>query len=154
MPDSPNRQPPKPASRPVPASRPRPLIVPPPPVQRPLGITILAILNFVLATLFLALIALTLANSADGSYTLACLAILPVAISTGLGVALWRMLPWARNTAIVLYVVYAFSALLNIFSRPVTISDIAGILIPAVIVAYLLQPSVREAFERNANVPT
>jgi hypothetical protein len=58
------------------------------------------------------------------------------------------MMPWARNTAIVLYLVYAASGLLNLFSREITLAGIASVVIPAAIVAYLLQPRVGRAFEQ------
>jgi hypothetical protein len=122
-------------------------------VRRPLGITVISILNFVLAALFLVVIVLSLTSTSSRDSAVVWVAILPVVISVGLGIALWRMMSWARNTAIVLYLVYAASALLNIISREITFAGIASILIPAAIVLYLLQPSVRDAFEstRPAN---
>ena len=114
-----------------------------------MGITIISILNFVLAALFVVVIVLSLTSVSSRETTLVWVAILPVVISLGLGYALWRMMPWARNTAILLYLVYAASAVLNLFSREITLAGIASIVIPAAIVAYLLLPSVRDAFEQK-----
>ena len=118
--------------------------------QRPLGITMIAVLNFVVACLLLVVVVLSVVNASSGDYSLACVALLPMMIGIGLGISLWRMLPWARNTAILVYAFYALSALVNILSRPITVADIASIVIPAAIVLYLIQPSVRDAFESNA----
>lgn len=118
--------------------------------RRPLGITIVCVLNFVVAALFVILVVLALANG-SGNYELVLLALLPIVISVGLGIALWQMQPWARNTALVLYGVYALSGVLNLFSRPgsIGVNEILTIAIPAAIVAYLLQPDVRDAFDPN-----
>jgi hypothetical protein len=123
----------------------------PPPARaagRPLGVTVISILNFVIAALFVVVIVLSLTSATSRETTLVWVAILPVIISLGLGFALWRMMPWARNTAIVLYLVYAASGLLNLFSREITLAGIASVVIPAAIVAYLLQPRVGRAFEQ------
>jgi hypothetical protein len=116
--------------------------------RRPVGITVIALFNYVVAALFLVLLVLYFSGASDRDLALVWVAILPMVISLGLGFALWRMMPWARHTAIVLYLVYAASALLNLFSREISLAGVAGVLIPAAIVVYLLQPSVGKAFEQ------
>ncbi len=120
----------------------------PRPKSRPLGITIICLINFVVAGLLLLLI-VTALTAGTGDKSIAVVALLPVLISVGLGIALWQMLPWARNTALVLYGVYALSALVNAFKPNVGPTDILSVIVPAGIAAYLLQPSVQAAFDRN-----
>src|SRR3982751_5951261 len=69
-----------------------------PSATRPIGITAICIINFVIAGLFLVLIVLALLGT-SGDKSIAYVAIFPAIISLGLGFALWQMLPWARNTA-------------------------------------------------------
>lgn len=116
---------------------------------RPLGITVIAIFNFVLSALLIVVIALSVSNASTGDYSVACIYLLPVVISVGLGIGLWRMLSWARNTAIVLYGVEGLTALLNAFSTPITYTSVLSFLIPIGIIVYLLQPGVKAAFEGN-----
>jgi hypothetical protein len=115
---------------------------------RPLGITIVCMINFVVAGLFLLLIVMSL-TTGTGDKSIAFLAIVPALMSAGLGIALWQMLPWARNTALVVYGVYALSAMLNLFRPNVSPTDILSLIVPGAIAAYLLHPSVQAAFDRN-----
>lgn len=121
-----------------------------PGVVRPLGITVLCIVNFVVAGLLLVVIVLALLG-VSGDKNIAFVALLPAVISLGLGFALWQMLPWARNTALVLYGVFALSAFANIFKPDVSFTDVLSIIVPGAIVAYLIQPKVQAAFDRNLN---
>ena len=120
----------------------------PPEPYRPLGITIICMINFVVAGLFLLLIVMAL-TTGTGDKSIAFLAIVPALMAAGLGIALWQMLPWSRNTALVVYGVYALSAMLNLFKPNVSVTDILSLIVPGAIAAYLLQPSVQAAFDRN-----
>lgn len=117
-------------------------------VARPVGVTVICVINFAVAALLVVLIVMSLFGG-PGDKSIAIAAILPAIISLGLGFALWQMLPWARNTALVLYGVYALSAIFNAFKPSVSAVDILSIIVPGAIVVYLLQPKVQAAFERN-----
>ena len=105
-------------------------------------------INFVVAGLFLLLIVMAL-TTGTGDKKIAFLAIVPALMAAGLGIALWQMLPWSRNTALVVYGVYALSAMLNLFKPNASVTDILSLIVPGAIAAYLLQPSVQAAFDRN-----
>ncbi|HEX8228451.1 MAG TPA: hypothetical protein VF826_03955 [Chloroflexia bacterium] len=139
--------------------------IPPFPKERPTGVTVLAVLNFIGAGLLLVLVAVALlmsGNSQDlGSDFLSELreqsrasqisaivvtGMIGAAICLPLAIGLWRLRPWARTMAFVVYAGGAGLTLCANFNEALTISVLVRLAIAAGIVYYLLQPDVSSAF--------
>lgn len=113
--------------------------------QRPLGVTVLALLNFLAAGVctFLAVSALLARTTRpEGIF----IGILGAAIYLPIAIGLWALRQWARVMALIVYIGGATTALCANFNNAITGSML---LILAIIVGgaiYLLQPEVDRAF--------
>ncbi len=142
-------------------------------MQRPTGVTILAVLNFIAAA-FCALFALGAgaigaivgASAAAGAQSRSPLAmiaglggamaavvfLLCAALSIVVGIGLLKLLNWARILTIVLAAIGLVFGLLGIVSGlahliiPALITQLIAVAICAWIVLYLLKPHVKQAF--------
>jgi len=146
---------------------------------RPTGVTILAVLNFigaglqVLALLLLILVppqpllpdglgndptgfGSTLQRMAEEQLATqrmitGCVALFTIPLSLVTGIGLWRLKPWARKLALVLYGLAVILTLLGSYSRPLTGSSLISILVSGAAFIYLLRPEVGAAFTEQSN---
>ena len=129
------------------------------PTTRPVGVSIIAVLNWIGGGLLvlLGLIFLFVGsafggfdNIFGGAAIVVMLIVLALAgLAIWVGVGLWRMRPWAHITAIVLYSLNIASNLIGLLSGGrLTGSNIVGLLIAMAAVGYLLMPTTRAAFRR------
>jgi hypothetical protein len=63
-----------------------------------------------------------------------------------LAYSLWTLRPWARVTTLVIEGLTAFFALVRVVVNPAAVVAWVTLLLALVIIIYLLQPAVREAF--------
>jgi hypothetical protein len=116
-------------------------------MKRPIGVTVIAVANFVAALAFLASETILAADPARGDLLIVLVVI--VLISMGLSWALLKLQSWARWTSIVLYIL----SLIRIPARVISASglgEIVSICLSALFVAwavwYLFRPHVKLAF--------
>jgi hypothetical protein len=116
------------------------------PRQRPMGVTVIAVLNFVGAAISTLIFLLALGAGVDmGVYAF----VLPLQIIFALvvGVGLFQLRNWARTAA---FIGYGFNIAFNVLAMltgPVEGSTLIGIAIAGIIIWYLRQPQVAEVFE-------
>jgi len=134
--------------------------------QRPLGITILAILGIIGGVLGLlggcgaiaggALVGALGAQAgvgavAAGGGLLGLLGIVALAMAVGwiaFGIGAWTLKPWAWMLGLILVGVSIVVALVTVLTSGDFGSQIIGLAIDAVIVYYLMTPEVKQAFGR------
>jgi hypothetical protein len=134
--------------------------------QRPLGITILAILGIIGGVLGLlggcgaiaggALVGALGAQAgvgavAAGGGLLSLLGIVALAMAVGwiaFGIGAWTLKPWAWMLGLILVGVSIVVALVTVLTGGDFGSQIIGLVIDAVIVYYLMTPEVKQAFGR------
>lgn len=133
--------------------------------QRPLGITILAVLGIVFGVLGIlgggctvlggaalgALGAQSGVGAAVGGGLIGLLGIVTLAMSIGwfaFGIGAWTLKPWAWMLGLVLVGISIVVALVTVISGGDFGSQIIGLVIDAVIVYYLMTPEVKRAFGR------
>ena len=128
--------------------------------QRPTGVSVIAIGQYIIAGLFGIITAvLLLAGSAVGEYFngaagglivfIGVVLLLFVALFIALGIGLWRMRSWAHITTIIVYsLLIALNVLLVIGGATLDGSDVVRISIEIMIVVYLALPATRAAFRR------
>ncbi len=133
--------------------------------ERPAGVTILALLNFGYAALSLFLVARVLLSSrvpfspgyemVPGFPQLLLIAssggamfigIAGTAISLPLAIGLWRLRPWGRIMALIVYIGGVVVTLCAHFSSPITGSTLISLAIGVGAAIYLLQPEADKAF--------
>jgi hypothetical protein len=143
--------------------------------DRPIGITILAVLNFMgvglyLVALLLSIIALqttepqiTRTNIAFDDMLrrlheehvsaqisrLIFISLVGMPHGVAVSIGLWRLRPWGRILAIFLYGASAILLLLANLATPLTGASLIGILVSAGAFIYLIRPEVGAAFEDN-----
>jgi hypothetical protein len=138
------------------------------PPDRPLGITVIAVLNFLAAAVLIAVFASALIGQPEipnpdpfGIFRLAydtqrqmtlCLAPVQIALSLALGIGLWRMKSWAYPLAVGAYGLLALSSIVGRWGVPLTMSSLVSSLIPVGTVAYLLQGHIRDLFRERPPV--
>jgi hypothetical protein len=134
--------------------------------QRPLGITILAILGIIGGVLGLlsgcgaiaggALVGALGAQAgvgavAAGGGLLGLLGIVTLAMAVGwtaFGIGAWTLKPWAWMLGLILVGVSIVTALVTVLTSGDFGSQIIGLVIDAAIVYYLMTPEVKQAFGR------
>ncbi|MFW9849649.1 MAG: hypothetical protein ACFFF4_10920 [Candidatus Thorarchaeota archaeon] len=121
--------------------------------NRPTGITILAILLILGAVLNL--ISLPGSILIYGMLYAAYTGILGV-VNLIIGISLWGMQPWARKAAIIIellgiistiVMVLWLTALIPMLGSLLLISIAPSMIIPIIVIIYLMQNSIKEAFE-------
>ncbi|HEX8220777.1 MAG TPA: DUF2127 domain-containing protein [Chloroflexia bacterium] len=132
--------------------------------ERPTGVTVLAVLNFIGVALSLLLIVLALLSPtpnpdsdfltrfqqearASESTRAVATGVIGALVSLPMAVGLWRLRPWARVMAIVVYGASIVFTLCATLSQPITGGTLISLAIPAGVIVYLLQPHVEAAFE-------
>lgn len=135
-----------------------------PPAQRPTGVTIIAVLNFLGSATGVAIFVLTLVSrsvssspdSALGSIlasyyesrretTLVASSIL-VVLSLTIGIGLWKMRRWAFLLALIVNGIASVLLVCVFLNRPLTLGTLLALMIPVSVVIYLLQPNVSRSF--------
>jgi hypothetical protein len=117
--------------------------------SRPLGVTLIALRDFLGVAASLILIWLLGSNTGGPSNTasilgtLTCLLMLSALLGIFLGFGLWRMRPWARITQITFSIL---SIIFSAFLPSIGGGQLLGALVDCLIVFYLLQPRVGAAF--------
>jgi hypothetical protein len=137
-----------------------------PPSQRPIGVSIIAVLNWIGGGLLLlaGLFALIAGGSAGlfsraglgglgglGGGILVVIMIIVLffaGLAIWVGIGLWRMQSWAHITAIVLYGLNILSGLAGLGNRAGNGSSLCTLVLAIIIVVYLLLPNTRAAFRR------
>lgn len=117
--------------------------------ERPLGVSLIAIWQFVGAGLAALIVLLALGVSGDsrlggavGLY--ACIFAITIPINIAIGVGLWGLKSWARVTFLIFGIL---SIILSIFSSSTSGSSVVSIVLNIAAVIYLFQPNVRDLFE-------
>jgi hypothetical protein len=141
-----------------------------PPELRPVGVSIIAVLNWIggglsgLGGLFMLIIVIALGNSATSTpsgvtaplvglgitFFVMLMVVLLVlsALAIWVGIGLWRLRPWAQIIQIILCGLYAVAGLASLSSRSATGGSPCVFLYAVVVVVYLLLPNTRAAFRR------
>jgi hypothetical protein len=119
--------------------------------ERPLGVTLIAIWQFVVAGLaaLITIVLMTRVNLglSGGASLFACLYALIIPPFIAIGMGLWDLRSWARTTFLVFAVL---SLLISIFSSTISGASVLSIVLIVLNVAaviYLFQPGVRSLFE-------
>lgn len=120
------------------------------PPERPPGVTLIAIWQFIGAGLLALVVLFALSLTGDreaGSVAgiLACVYGIFIPIDIAIGVGMWQLKSWARTLFIVLAIL---GLVLKVFSNSLTAADVVGIVLNLAAIIYLFQPSVRDLFER------
>jgi hypothetical protein len=113
---------------------------------RPIGLTIIAVLNFIGAILYLASFFFSLFDDvADGP----ALYIVPVqaALQVLIGVWLLQLNRWGRILALVLYSLTVLADVSSAFSGDILPGTFVNLVVAAIVIWYLLRPQVAEAFQ-------
>jgi len=121
--------------------------------ERPLGISILAVLNilsgiFFLFIWFAALSSGNIQSTPPAGSLIVQLAPLQAVLAFVAGIGLWQLLEWARLLMIGRYIFLIAVTIFSSFSKALTGFDMMQILIGGAMIAYLMQPGVRQAFDR------
>jgi hypothetical protein len=128
--------------------------------QRPVGISILAVWQYIVAGLLgLLMLVVVFAGStfsdpffeSEGALVaiIGIVLLLFIALFIASGIGLWRMKSWAHITTIVMYsLIIALNILGLIGGAALQASDFIRIMIEIAIVVYLVLPSTRAAFRR------
>ena len=117
-------------------------------VDRPRGVTVIAVLNFLAAGLIAlgTLLILSAGDSDSTSGTALGVIVVQVIASIAVGIGLLRLQRWAYWTAVVLYALNGLAAVLGFFAA-VNLVSIVQFSLAVVIVSYLTQPKIRGVFE-------
>lgn len=114
--------------------------------QRPIGVIVIAIANFLGALLIGLIWILAITTGEDIGYSILILP-LTVAFAIAVGIGLLQLKNWAR---VVAFVGYGINILFDVFgflTGPVASGTIINLAIAAVIIWYLAQPKVAEVFD-------
>ena len=128
-------------------------------VQRPAGVSLIAVWQFIVAgilgiTTLLVLFAGNLiarefgADIRSVALVVGVIFTLITALFVALGVGLWRMKGWARIVSLIVYGLNVVLGVMSIFDRGYFNGGVFTFLIPVAIVIYLLLPNVAAAFRR------
>jgi hypothetical protein len=117
----------------------------------PPGIAIIVALSVFLAVFLLLIFALAFVQSLAAN-PLVYLLPIPALFALVIGFGLWNKYPWARPIGIAFYAFVGIALIVNAFTHPFSLSDVLNVAIPIVVVACLLQPSVRAAFEHPSQL--
>ncbi len=144
---------------------------------RPLGVTLLAVLHFAAAILFLAGGLLRMTRGAGSlpaedplvremveeitrqygpGVVLAAVCAIPAGIDALLGWGLWTLRNWARKVVLVLVYVGVVFTLIGLLRQPLRVLHVVYLGLCALVIWYLSRASVRAAFTRMAapSIPT
>jgi hypothetical protein len=114
-----------------------------------MGVTVIAVLNFIGAGLLLLLFIFALTKSADAGLSLYLLPF-QVAFAIVVGVGLLQLKPWGRIIALIGYGLNVAVDVISLFSAEVTTSTFINFVIAAIFVWYLLRPNVAQAFSNSS----
>lgn len=116
------------------------------PRQRPTGVTVIAVLNFIGAALIGFIFVTALAANVDLGFA-AIILPLDVVFAIAVGIGLLQLKNWARTLA---FIGYGINIVIDIFGSltgPITGSTLLNLAIAGIIIWYLRQPQVAEVFE-------
>ncbi len=114
--------------------------------RRPIGLTIIAVLNFIGAVLYFASFLFSLFDDVADS---AALYIVPVqaALQVLIGVWLLQLNRWGRILALVLYTLTVILDISYAFSGIIQPGTFVNLVVAIIVIWYLLRPQVAEAFQ-------
>lgn len=126
-------------------------------VQRPIGVSIIAVLDYIVAAIIglsavgILLIGGSFADALGSAFGSVAVLIAGVflffaALLTAIGIGLWRLRTWALITTVILYGITILSNVFTIMNGNSNSSLLVRLVIELVIIGYLLQPKVRAAF--------
>ena len=115
--------------------------------QRPLGVTILAVLAFIGGILNILGGIGGFALGGGWAFFGAIYLILGI-LELGLGYGFWTLKPWAWMLGITLQAISIVLSIIYIVGRNSVASDIIDILVAAGIIYYLTRPQIRQVFGR------
>ena len=123
-------------------------------MQRPTGVTVLAILAIIggILGILAGVSGLALGPALDASNRVAVLGLNGAALILGIlelviGIGLWLLKPWAWSMAVIVFVLEAISRALGLVSGP-GLGPVLGLIVAGVILFYLFRPEVKAAFGR------
>jgi hypothetical protein len=134
-----------------------------PPSLRPVGVSIIAVLNWIgagillLAALFMLIVggsfgafsSTSLGSLGAGFFIMIMLIVLAFAgLGIWVGIGLWRLQPWAHITEIILTGLNILTGLAGLGGRSGNSSGLCTLVLSIGIVVYLLLPTTRAAFRR------
>ncbi|MGE5619006.1 MAG: hypothetical protein ACM3US_07070 [Sphingomonadaceae bacterium] len=119
------------------------------PAERPIGVTLIAILLAVNGVVVLVSSIGAFGPAPGGTASVVIGVIFGLALLY-LAYGLWTLQLWAWWATVALEGLNAIFSLLAIFVAPGAVSAWVSLILAAVIVGYLLQPSVRDDFQRRA----
>lgn len=116
--------------------------------ERPFGVTlaVVAIVLGALLNLFLAFNSYILSQKQDSDPVAALLFLAEAIIGIVVAFGLWKLAEWARKGAVALFGLMLVVNFITNFNEPLTGASLAGLVLPAAIVIYLLQPQVADRF--------
>lgn len=114
--------------------------------HRPMGLTIIAVLNFIGAVLYMVSFVFELFDDAPDT---AALYIVPVqaALQVLIGVWLLQLNRWGRILALVLYSLTVVLDISYAFSGLIQPGTFVNLVVAVIVIWYLLRPQVAEAFQ-------
>jgi hypothetical protein len=114
--------------------------------RRPIGLTIIAVLNFIGAVLYMVSFVFALFDAVADS---AALYIVPVqaALQVLIGIWLLQLNRWGRILALVLYSLTVVIDVSGAFSGVIQPGTFVNLVVAVIVIWYLLRPQVAEAFQ-------
>ena len=116
--------------------------------ERPFGVSLVVVFIVLGAVLnaFFALNAWIRAEELEEAPLLAIVFIAQMVLGFVVAFGLWGLREWGRIIAVILYSLsFLFSFITN-FNEPLTAGSLMGLIIPAAIALYLIQPDVKDKF--------
>jgi len=114
--------------------------------RRPIGLTIIAVLNFIGAVLYIVSFVFALFDNVPDN---AALYIVPVqaALQVLIGIWLLQLNRWGRILALVLYSLTVVLDISSAFSGDIQPGTFVNLVVAVIVIWYLLRPQVAEAFK-------
>lgn len=114
--------------------------------RRPIGVTVIAVVNFIGAALFLLVFVSALFQGREGDFSLY---IVPfqIAFTILVGVGLLQLKPWGRIIALIGYGLNIILDFISLFSAQITPGTFINLVIAAIVIWYLIRPQVAESFQ-------
>lgn len=118
--------------------------------DRPIGVTIIVILNFLgigILSILLLLAWFIPGARQEVHVLLQFLLVGVIGVSLVISVGLWRLREWSRQLSVFLYGLSLFIDIISSFATTLTGDDLVSFAISVGIIFYLTRPNVREHFD-------
>jgi hypothetical protein len=116
--------------------------------ERPFGVSLVVVFIVLGAILnaFFALNAWIRAEELEEAPLLAIVFIAQMVLGFVVAFGLWGLREWGRIIAVILYSLSFLFSFIRNFNEPLTAGSLMGLVIPAAIALYLIQPGVKDKF--------